>query len=228
MTDTGAVLDVTELSVGYGGSPVCGLITAQVRAGEVLGVVGFNGAGKSTAAKTIAGKQAMLAGEVRVHGLPVNEDSILFRRQVAALFDEDIFFPSLSVREHLLLVARGHSVPHSQDAVEAELEFFSLLDRADAVPDALSSGQRRRLLLASALIRPSSLLILDEPEQRLDPVMRERLGSRLRNHADDGGALLLVTHDPDLLRRIADRCLVIDEVVRELPPGRAAADIAGK
>ncbi|MET4059414.1 ABC-type Na+ transport system ATPase subunit NatA [Arthrobacter sp. UYP6] len=136
-------------------------------AGEFLGVVGFNGAGKSTAARTIAGKQQMLDGEFRVHGLPVNEDAIPFRRQVAALFDEDAFFPSLSLREPLQLVARGHSVPDPDVAVDAELDFFALQERADAVPASVSSGQRRRLLLASALIRPSSLLILDEPEQRV-------------------------------------------------------------
>ncbi|MFF2605817.1 ABC transporter ATP-binding protein [Arthrobacter koreensis] len=119
MTFTGAVLDIANLSIGYGGMPVCGPITARADAGEILGVVGFNGAGKSTAARTIAGKQQMLDGEVRVHGLPVNEDAIPFRRQVAALFDEDAFFPSLSLREHLQLVARGHSVPDPDAAVDA-------------------------------------------------------------------------------------------------------------
>ena len=228
MTFPGAVLDIANLSVGYGGLPVCGPITAHAGAGEILGVVGFNGAGKSTAARTIAGKQQMLDGEVRVHGLPVNEDAIPFRRQVAALFDEDAFFPSLSLREHLQLVARGHSVPDPDAAVDAELEFFALQERADAVPASVSSGQRRRLLLASALIRPSSLLILDEPEQRLDPAMRERVGERLQAYAADGGTVLLVTHDPALLLATAQRCLLIDDDVREIAPERAAAEIAGR
>ncbi|MCC9196940.1 ABC transporter ATP-binding protein [Arthrobacter sp. zg-Y820] len=228
MTAAGAVLEISDLSVGYGGTPVCGPITARAEAGEILGMVGFNGAGKSTAARTIAGKQAMLGGEVRVHGLPVYEDGIPFRRQVAALFDEDAFFPSLSVREHLQLVARGHSLPDPDAAVDAELEYFALGERADAVPAAVSSGQRRRLLLASALIRPSSLLILDEPEQRLDPAMRERLGTRIKTYADDGGTVLLVTHDPALLLATAGRCLLIDDDVREIAPEQAAAEIAGR
>ena len=228
MTSVGAVLEISELSVGYAGTPVCGPITAQAAAGEILGMVGFNGAGKSTAARTIAGKQPMLHGEVRVHGLPVNEDAIPFRRQVAALFDEDAFFPSLSVREHLQLIARGHGLPDPDAAVENELDFFALRERAHAVPASVSSGQRRRLLLASALIRPSSLLILDEPEQRLDPAMRERLGERITSYADDGGTVLLVTHDPALLLATAGRCLLIDDDVREIAPERAAAEIAGR
>ena len=228
MTAAGPVLEMSHLLVGYAGAPVCGPISAEVHAGEVLGVVGFNGAGKSTAARTVAGKQQMLDGEVRVHGLPANADAVPFRRQVAALFDEDAFFPSLSLREHLQLVARGHSVPDPDAAVTAELDFFGLQDLADAIPDSVSSGQRRRLLLASALVRPSSLLILDEPEQRLDPVMRERLGTRLRSYADDGGTVLLVTHDPALLLATAVRCLLIDDDVRDIAPERAAAEIAGR
>lgn len=228
MTAAGAVLEIADLLVGHSGVPVCGTITATVDAGEILGVVGFNGAGKSTAARTIAGKQPPLEGEVRVHGLPANDDAIPFRREVAALFDEDVFFSSLSLREHLQLVARGHSVPDADAAVDGELDFFELKERSDSVPAAVSSGQRRRLLLASALIRPSSLLILDEPEQRLDPAMRERLGRRIKSYADDGGTVLLVTHDPALLMATAGRCLLIGDEVRDIEPGRAAAEIAGR
>ncbi|WP_026535441.1 ABC transporter ATP-binding protein [Arthrobacter sp. H14] len=228
MNTAAPVLEVENLVVGYAGTPVCGPIRAQLYAGQILGVVGFNGAGKSTAARTIAGKQQPIGGKSKVHGLPVNEDSIPFRRQVSTVFDEDIFFPSLTVREHLLLVARGHGVADPEGGVDAELEFFALTSRSDAVPGALSSGQRRRLMLAAGLVRPSSLLILDEPEQRLDPVMRWRVAQRLRSYADAGGGVLLVTHDPDVLESTADSCLLIDEEVRVLTAEQAAKDIAGR
>lgn len=220
----GTVLDVENLLVGYAGSPVCGVVSATVRAGEILGIVGANGAGKSTVARTIAGRQAALAGEVKVHGLLIDADAVPFRREVSAVFDDDLFFPSLTVREHLLLVARGHSVADPETRVEEELEFFGLQGRAHAIPDALSSGQRRRLLLAAGLIRPSSLLILDEPEQRLDPKMRVAIGERIAEH---GGAVVLVTHDPDLLLATASSCLVIDDDVREFDPHQGASIIAG-
>ncbi|MFC8039307.1 ATP-binding cassette domain-containing protein [Paenarthrobacter sp. NPDC057355] len=223
----GTVLEAENLLVGYAGAPVCGEVSAAVGAGEVLGIVGVNGAGKSTVARTIAGRQASLAGEVRVHGLLSDPDAVPFRRQVSAVFDDDLFFPSLTVREHLLLVARGHSVGEPERRVEEELEFFGLQGRAHAIPDALSSGQRRRLLLAAGLIRPSSLLILDEPEQRLDPRMRVALGERIAEHAANGGAVVLVTHDPDLLLATASSCLVIDDDVREFDPQQGASIIAG-
>ena len=227
MAEVGAVLEADRLLVGYAGTPVCGEVSGVVGPGEVLAVVGFNGAGKSTVVRTLAGRQAPLAGEVRVHALPVMPDAVLFRRQVAAVFDEDVFFPSLTVREHLLLVARGHSLASPEDAVDAELNFFGLSERSHAVPDALSSGQRRRLLLAAGFIRPSSLLILDEPEQRLDPVMRDALAHRIQQRADAGSAVVLVTHDPRLLVQTATTCLVIDDVVELVDTLRAADIIAG-
>ncbi|UKA49919.1 ABC transporter ATP-binding protein [Arthrobacter sp. FW305-123] len=223
----GTVLEAEGLLVGYAGAPVCGEVSASVEAGEVLGIVGVNGAGKSTVAQTIAGRQAALAGDVKVHGLLIDPDAVPFRRQVSAVFDDDLFFPSLTVREHLLLIARGHSLEHPEARVEEELEFFGLLGRAHAIPDALSSGQRRRLLLAAGLIRPSSLLILDEPEQRLDPRMRAAMGERIAAHAQDGGAVVLVTHDPQLLLATASTCLVIDEEVQAFDPEQGASIIAG-
>ena len=223
----GTVLEAEGLLVGYAGAPVCGEVSASVDAGEVLGIVGVNGAGKSTVARTIAGRQASLAGDVKVHGLLIDPDAVPFRRQVSAVFDDDLFFPSLTVREHLLLIARGHSLDDPEARVEEELEFFGLLGRAHAIPDALSSGQRRRLLLAAGLIRPSSLLILDEPEQRLDPRMRVAVGERIADHARDGGAVVLVTHDPQMLLATASTCLVIDEEVREFKPEQGASIIAG-
>jgi ABC-type multidrug transport system ATPase subunit len=227
MAAVGEVLEADRLLVGYAGTPVCGEVSFSVAAGEVLAVVGFNGAGKSTVVRTLAGRQDPLAGDVRVHRLPVALDAVMFRRQVAAVFDEDVFFPSLTAREHLLLVARGHSLDDPENAVEAELEFFGIADRAHVVPDALSSGQRRRLLLAAGFIRPSSLVFLDEPEQRLDPVMRDALSGRILERAGAGTAIVLVTHDPRLLVRTATSCLVIDEVVTTVDTERGAQIIAG-
>ncbi|WP_394253487.1 ABC transporter ATP-binding protein [Arthrobacter pityocampae] len=223
----GDVLEAERLVVGYSGTPVCGEVSLRVAAGEVLAVVGFNGAGKSTVVRTLAGRQDPLAGDVRVHGLPMMPDAIGFRREVAAVFDEDVFFPGLTVREHLVLVARGHTVDSPDTAVDAELAFFGLTERSHAVPEALSSGQRRRLLLAAAFIRPASLLILDEPEQRLDPVMRDALADRIRQRARAGTAVVLVTHDPRLLTKTASTCVLIDEVLAHVDTERGARIIAG-
>lgn len=175
--------------------------------------------------RTMVGAQPPLDGDTRVNSRFPDSRSALYRRFVSVVSDGDAFFRSLSVEEHLSLVANGHGVAKAESAVEEELEYFDLQSARDALPDSLSSGQRRRLILAAALIRPASLLVLDEPEQRLDPVMRERLGVRLRSIADAGTAILLVTHDAGVLQQAADRCLLMGEPIMETTPAEGAAAI---
>lgn len=219
------LLSAQDLSCGYQEVPVCGRFSADVHAGEVLGVVGFNGSGKSTALRSIAGRQEPLKGAVHFRGSPRREGSAGWRRAVAAVFDDDSWFPGLTVEEHLQLVAAGHQLSDPETAVAREIEFFGLSERAGAFPEALSSGQRRRLLLAGAFIRPADLFLLDEPEQRLDPVMITELGTRLLDRVEGGAAAIVVTHDPVFLQRVADRCLVIDDDVRLVSPAEGAVII---
>lgn len=221
-----ATIVAEGLVAGFGRTPVCDPVSFELSAGSSMAIVGPNGAGKSTVARTLCGQQQPLAGLSYFQGRPVDERSASFRRNVATIFDEDAFFPGLTVAEHLLMTAHGHQVPKPAKAVDAELEFFELGNHGGNMPDELSSGQRRRLLLASALIRPATLLVLDEPEQRLDVPMRRELATRLNAATDQGSTLLLITHDPLLLTDVADRCMVVDEQVRFLSPNEAAAVIS--
>jgi ABC-type multidrug transport system ATPase subunit len=209
--DATALLTATDLSVGYGEDPVCAPVTVTVAAGTALGVVGPNGAGKSTVLQTLVGLLAPLGGSVRFEGREVDEREASFRRAVATVLDDDAFFPSLTGAEHLLLTARGHGVPDPAGAVAAQIEAFGLADRAGALPSALSSGQRRRLALAAALVRPFRVLVLDEPERRLDAQMRRRLAGRLATAVAEGATVVFASHDPDFLGTLATRVLVVDD-----------------
>ncbi len=188
-------------------------------------MVGPNGAGKSTVLQTLVGLLPALDGTVEFDGRPVDERSAGFRRDVVAVLDDDAFFPSLTGREHLVLTARGHGVRDAEDVVAAEVEAFGLADRADALPTALSSGQRRRLALAAAFVRPARLMVLDEPERRLDAGMRQRLAARLAGVRDTGVAVLLASHDAEVVRTVADTVLVVDEEGCRLVPAAAADDV---
>lgn len=203
------LLRATGLVAGYGGQDVCGPLDLLLEPGQSLGIVGFNAAGKSTLLRTLVGYQEPVAGESVILGSFTDDSSFIYRKAVSVVFDEDAFFPSLSVEEHLQLIAGGHGMPEPQAAVEHELAFFELEAARTEYPHRLSSGQRRRLLLAAALLRPCSLLVLDEPEQRLDPVMRVALAARLRSLATAGTALLVVTHDPVFLATVADSVLLV-------------------
>ena len=221
------LLRATGLVAGYGGQDVCGPLDLVVEPGQSLGIVGFNAAGKSTLLRTLVGYQEPVAGESVILGSFTDDSSFIYRKAVSVVFDEDAFFPSLSVEEHLQLIAGGHGMSQPQAAVEKELVFFDLEAARTAYPRRLSSGQRRRLLLAAALLRPSNLLVLDEPEQRLDPVMRAALAARLREVANAGTALLVVTHDPDFLAAFADSVLLVsDGHISHVGVGEGAAAIA--
>ena len=222
------LLSAAGLLVGYGGTPVCAPVDLTVDAGRALAVVGPNGAGKSTLLRTLAGLLPPLAGEVSFEGAAVDEREAGFRRDVAAVLDDDAFFAALTGREHLLLTARGHGMAGPEDVVAGAVEAFGLAARVDALPSALSSGQRRRLALAAAFVRPARLLLLDEPERRLDTGMRTRLARRLGARRDAGAAVLFASHDPALVDAVADEVLVVGEdACRLLDPAGAAAYLGG-
>ena len=136
------LLVAEALSVGHGTAPVCAPVDLRLAAGRAVAVVGPNGSGKSTLLRTLVGLLEPLDGTVAFAGAPVDERSAAFRRDVAAVLDDDAFFVSLTGREHLLLTARGHGVAAAEEVVDAEVEAFGLGERADALPSELSSGQR--------------------------------------------------------------------------------------
>lgn len=204
-------LTVEELRIGYFEASICDQITLSIDPGDALVVVGPNGAGKSTFLRTIVGTLDPIDGAVEVMGAPLDERTADFRASVATVFDDDAFFPSLTVAEHLRLVTAGHRVPDAADVIEGVLETFGVEELSDRFPSSLSSGQRRRFLLASAFARPRSLLVLDEPEQRLDLNMRRRLAALLVEEKEKGGAVVLACHDTEMIRRVGTRALLITE-----------------
>ena len=169
-------------------------VDLDVEAGQVVGITGVNGAGKSTLLRCLTGLQGFDSGRVEVLGRAPSGDPE-FWREAAYAADEPAWYPGLTVREHLCLTALTHD---TQSDVDGWMERFGLGERADASPLTLSTGQRQRLLLASVMVRPSLLLLLDEPERGLDPQFRTVLARVLRDHASAGGAVLLATHDVSL------------------------------
>jgi len=217
------LLSAEDLLVGHDGVPTCAPISLRVAAGTALALVGPNGAGKSTALHTLVGLLPPVSGRALFDGEQVDERRAAFRRDVAQVLDDDAFFPSLTGREHLLLTARGHGVVDAEDVVAAELATFALEDRADALPSRLSSGQRRRLALAAAFVRPARLLVLDEPERRLDNDARRALAERVAARRDRGLAVLFASHDVDFVRTVADELLLLAEDECRLLPAEAAS-----
>jgi ABC-2 type transport system ATP-binding protein len=200
-------LAVTGLVQEYAGRRVIDDLSFRVGAGEAVALVGPNGSGKTTVLRCVVGAVVPTGGRVELAGAIVDERSPDQRRAVAALLDDLDFFADLSVAEHLDLLARAHGNRRPADLVAALLDEVGLAGAADQLPGSLSSGQRRRLALATVFVRPRRLLVLDEPEQRLDTAGLEWLAAKLVSEKESGTAVLLASHDEDLVEAVADEIL---------------------
>jgi ABC-type multidrug transport system ATPase subunit len=195
-------LTVRGLSRSFGQLLVLDDVSFSVAPGQVAVVFGPNGSGKTTLLRCVVGADRADGGEVLLEGRRLDETDPWTRSVVAAALDDIDFFPDLSVVEHLELLAFAHG--GGADPVEEVLAELGLEAARDQLPATLSSGQRRRLALASCFVRPRRLLVLDEPEQRLDVRGRAWLADRLRREKAAGTAVLMASHDDELIEAVAD------------------------
>jgi ABC-2 type transport system ATP-binding protein len=202
---TGPLLTITGLRRSFGEVEVLSGIDAEVRPGEAVAVVGPNGSGKSTLLRCVAGMDRPSAGSVRLRGRPMRERDPETRRNVAAVLDDVEFFADLAVAEHLALLMSAHGDAAPDEHAAGLLGEAGLADAADQLPAGLSSGQRRRLALATCFARPRVLVLLDEPEQRLDRSGRRWLTGRLLAEKREGHGVLFASHDRGLVKDVADR-----------------------
>jgi ABC-2 type transport system ATP-binding protein len=215
---------LTEVSRSYGALQALKPVSLAVAAGECVALLGVNGSGKSTLLRIAAGRDSPTTGQVSYSGRPLREDALAARTEIAAASEVTSTYPDLTVREHLLLVAVAHGAGRmAPGIVDRALAECRLADHHHVLPGSLSSGQRQALQLAAVLVRPRRLLILDEPEQRLDPGARRWLAGLLAAEKDRGAALLLATHHLELAEAVADHAIVLLDgaVISRGTPGDA-------
>ena len=205
MAKRSTVLKVAGMKKSFGPVVIVDNFNLEVREGEAIALTGRNGAGKSTILRCIVGADQPDEGVVEVAGIRMSETNPEVRRAVATVIDDLDFFPDLSVVEHLDLLARAHGIADAEAAVDEVLHEVQLVPQSGQLPGTLSSGQRRRLALATAFIRPRKLLVLDEPEQRLDVEGVEWLAARLVAERSRGLAIVMASHEPTLVQSVATR-----------------------
>ena len=201
------VLKVSKLSKSYGPVPIVTDFSLEVWPGDAIALTGRNGAGKSTILRCLIGADKLDSGTIEICGNPMRESNPQVRRDLATVIDDLVFFPDLSVVEHLDLLARAHGLPDAEEAVDDLLHEVQLVPQSGQLPGTLSSGQRRRLALATAFVRPRRLLILDEPEQRLDVEGVEWLAQRLKAEREAGLAIVMASHEPRLVEVVSTRTI---------------------
>jgi branched-chain amino acid transport system ATP-binding protein len=210
------VLEVVDLTGGWGPTTIVERLSLSVGAGETVAVVGRNGVGKTTLLELVAGRAQRQSGEIRVSGRDVCRLSIHERARMGIGYvpQQREVFRSLTVSEHLAISARpGH---WSRDLV---LDLFpSLSARLNSLGAHLSGGEQQMLAIARALITNPSILLMDEPSEGLAPVVVEQLVSAIRSLV--GGSdlsVLLVEQRVDIALDLASRCIVMDrgKIVRD-------------
>lgn len=184
-------------------------VDVTLRAGEVLVVEGPNGSGKSTLLALLARLARPTSGVIR-YGDHSARDTAALRRSIGVLAHASMVYPDLDARENLTLHARLFGLEDPAAAVESSIERFEIGRFADRPVRTYSRGQLQRVSLARALIATPRLLLLDEPTTGLDVRGVERLVRTVDEERARGAICLLITHDPKVADRLADRRLRLD------------------
>jgi ABC-type multidrug transport system ATPase subunit len=192
------ILVASRLVKEYGGARALGPLDLTVRAGELVALVGHNGAGKSTLLRLAAGLLDRTAGELTVCG--ERPGTMEARREVSFVPDTPVLYEDIGSGELVEYVARLHDAAGWRERAAAALTRLGLEDRVDQLPGQLSRGLRQRLALAVGLARPFSVLLLDEPFGPLDGAASEVVAALLAEHAAAGAAVIVSSHQPDLLQ----------------------------
>ncbi|MGH3860580.1 ABC transporter ATP-binding protein [Actinokineospora sp.] len=201
-------LEIDRISKTFGDVVALRELAFDVRAGELFGFVGSNGAGKTTAMRIALGVLAADSGEVRWDGAPVTLET---RRRIGYMPEERGLYPKMKVGEQLVYLARLHGLTTAA-AERAVAEWTGRLGVAARVGDEvqkLSLGNQQRVQLAAALVYDPEILVLDEPFSGLDPVAVDVMSTVLRDKAKAGVPVVFSSHQLDLVERLCDRVGIV-------------------
>ena len=174
------------------------------RAGDLVALVGHNGSGKSTFLRLAAGLLEPTDGQVRISGAPAG--SLDARAELSFIPDEPVLYDDLSVREHIEYIGRLHGYDEWPDRADDLIDALGLTTRADDLPSRFSRGLRQKTSLVLGLVRPFSVLMIDEPFVGLDPAGQQALTELLIETAAAGACVIVATHQLEFLEH-ASRCV---------------------
>ena len=212
-------LRVRALHAGRGERAILRGLDLDVAEGEVCAVMGVSGAGKTTVLRVVAALQPFTAGTVEIGGVALTPGAVppesqlrALRRRVGVVFQSHALFEHLTALDNIML-APVHALGQSRASAEATamrlLESLGVSARAHAYPRQLSGGEAQRVAIARALAPDPQLLLMDEPTSALDPARRGARGESVRALAAPKRGLLIVTHDAEFARTVADRVVVL-------------------
>ena len=210
------MIRLTDVHKRFGRLEVLKGIDAEVAEGEVVCLIGASGSGKSTFLRCINGLETYEEGEIVVDGVTVDASRRTIRDvRVAAtmVFQRFNLFPHRTALENVLegpVYVKREPRRQASEHARALLERMGLADKADVYPSALSGGQQQRVAIARALAMRPKAILFDEPTSALDPELVGEVLSAMRDLANEGMTMLVVTHEMAFAREVADRVLFMD------------------
>lgn len=204
------ILSVHGLARTYGDFLAVSDLSFQVHPGEIVGLVGANGAGKTTSLRAITGILKPSGGRVTIGGHDIQNEPIEAKRMFAYIPDTVHPYELLTVTEHLHFVALTYRIPNAVAKYADLLEELELSSKADEPASSLSRGMIQKLSLACAFVREPRVVILDEPLTGLDPRGIRNIKQSIRRRAEQGMAFLLSSHLLGLVEALCDRVLILN------------------
>ena len=220
------MIKIKDLKKNFGDLEVLKGVDLEVQKGEVLVVIGPSGSGKSTFLRCINRLEEPTGGEIWFEGRKINDPKVNIdevRQQMGMVFQHFNLFANLSILDNVILapcqVKKSQKAEAQKEAVEL-LKRIGLEDKKDAYPRNLSGGQQQRVAIVRALAMHPKVMLFDEPTSALDPEMVGDVLSLMRQLADDGMTMVVVTHEMGFAREVGDRVIFMDggKIVEENTP----------
>lgn len=225
-------IEVRKLHKSFGDLEVLKGIDFHVDRGEVVCVIGPSGSGKSTLLRCVNRLEEPTAGQIFIEGEDITDidaDVDALRSRIGMVFQSFNLFPHLSVLRNLTIAqrrVRGKSKQEARALARHNLERVGLSDKVDAYPSHLSGGQQQRVAIARALSMEPDMMLFDEPTSALDPELVGEVLAVMRDLAQEGMTMMVVTHEMGFAQEVGDRVVFMDDgaVVEEGPPEQVLGD----
>lgn len=209
-------IDVQDLHKSYGNNEVLKGITTQFHESDVVCIIGPSGSGKSTFLRTLNLLETITSGKVIVDGYELSDpktDVDKVREDIGMVFQHFNLFPHMTVLENITFAPIELGKESKEEAEKHAMELLEqvgLADKRDAKPESLSGGQKQRVAIARSLAMNPDIMLFDEPTSALDPEMVGDVLNVMKNLAEQGMTMLIVTHEMGFARKVANRVIFTD------------------
>ena len=219
------MISVKNLHKYFGKLEVLKGVSCDIREKEVVVVIGPSGSGKSTFLRCLNKLEDATSGDVVIDGIPLNSEANVnaIRREVGMVFQRFNLFPHKTVMENITLAQEIVRKVSKEEARKVGIELLrkvGLEEKADEYPERLSGGQQQRVAIARALAMKPKIMLFDEPTSALDPEMVGEVLAVMKNLAQEGMTMIIVSHEMGFAREVSDRVFFMDEgvIMEEGPP----------